>query len=84
LRYLPVVVILLCLGCSGDEEESPTAPDEGTTKVFAIDVTERHPCSEAEAYRVCQDLGFSEAKHYRCKNYDNSGVFIYEVTCWKP
>ncbi len=80
MKLLPILfVVCLLLSCSG---EDATAPHTSvTTKVFAIDVNDHYPCSEATAQQLCISLGYDDCIHYRCKNPDNSGVYIYEVTC---
>jgi len=83
MRYLPII-LLACLLLSCGDDDGPTIPNTGTTKTFAIDINTHVPCSAANAQSICVSLGYADETHYRCKNPDNTGVYIYEVTCWRP
>lgn len=78
---LAIAAVLVIAGCNDDE---PTAPDEGETKKFAIDVATKVTCSEANGQVLCQQLGYQDCLDWNCRNVNNEGVYIYEVVCWRP
>jgi len=85
MRFLPIIFLacLLAVSC-GDDDNGIVTPNTGTTKTFAIDINSHIPCGAANAQSICVNLGYADEVHYRCKNPDNTGVYIYEVTCWRP
>lgn len=75
-----LLAVLLVAGCSGDD---PVSPKDRTVKEFNISMAEKNPCGEAEATRLCIDLGYEKADWWGCKN-DGTGIYIYKVRCSKP